>query len=42
MPTQSSSPHLSFGENKNAEWYGILDYEGMVHGNGRQFFRSAE
>ena len=22
MPTQSSSPHLPFGENKNAEWYG--------------------
>ena len=22
MPTQSSSPHLPFGENKHAEWYG--------------------
>jgi aspartate carbamoyltransferase len=22
MPTQSSSPYLPFGENKNAEWYG--------------------
>ena len=22
MPTNSSSPHLPFGENKNAEWYG--------------------
>ena len=22
MPTQSSSPHLPFGENKDAEWYG--------------------
>ena len=22
MPTQSSSPHLPFGENKNADWYG--------------------
>jgi aspartate carbamoyltransferase len=22
MPTQSSSPHLPFGENKTAEWYG--------------------
>jgi len=22
MPTQSPSPHLPFGENKNAEWYG--------------------
>jgi aspartate carbamoyltransferase len=22
MPTSSSSPHLPFGENKNAEWYG--------------------
>jgi aspartate carbamoyltransferase catalytic subunit len=22
MPTQSLSPHLPFGENKNAEWYG--------------------
>ncbi|HXF85857.1 MAG TPA: aspartate carbamoyltransferase [Anaerolineales bacterium] len=22
MPTQSSSPHLPFGENKQAEWYG--------------------
>ena len=22
MPTQSTSPHLPFGENKNAEWYG--------------------
>lgn len=22
MPTQSSSTHLPFGENKNAEWYG--------------------
>jgi len=22
MPTQSSSPHLPFGEDKNAEWYG--------------------
>ena len=22
MPTQSSSPHLPFGENKNAHWYG--------------------
>ena len=22
MPTQSASPHLPFGENKNAEWYG--------------------
>jgi aspartate carbamoyltransferase len=22
MPTQSSSPHLPFGENKGAEWYG--------------------
>ena len=21
-PTQSSSPHLPFGENKNADWYG--------------------
>ena len=22
MPTNSSSPHLPFGENKTAEWYG--------------------
>lgn len=22
MPTQSTSPHLPFGENKNADWYG--------------------
>ena len=22
MPTSSSSAHLPFGENKNAEWYG--------------------
>ena len=22
MPTQSSSPYLPFGENKNADWYG--------------------
>ena len=22
MPTQSPSPHLPFGENKNAAWYG--------------------
>ena len=22
MPTQSSSPHLPFGENKQADWYG--------------------
>ena len=22
MPTSSTNPHLPFGENKNAEWYG--------------------
>jgi aspartate carbamoyltransferase catalytic subunit len=35
MPTQSSSPHLPFGENKNADWYGkdILSVKQFTRGD---------
>jgi aspartate carbamoyltransferase len=35
MPTQSSSPHLPFGENKTADWYGkdIISVKQFSHGD---------